>query len=183
MMNLHRHWKGILARGIIAMIFGLIALFVPALGFELLVLYFGAFCLVDGVIALLVGMKAGSGLLLFEGIIGVLVGLYIFFFTVQALAIFLVLIALWAIGTGILEIVAGLELRRHIANEIWLIFVGAVSIIFGVFVFINPVVSALAITFVIGIYAMIFGLFLIALAYRVKDYRPKTSASKKRKKK
>lgn len=182
MMNLHRHWKGILTRGIIAIIFGLIALFVPALGFQLLVLYFGAFALVDGVIAFLVGFHAKSGLLIFEGIVGILVGLYIFFFTVQALAIFLILIAVWAIASGLLEIIAGLELRRHIKNEIWLLFVGVVSVLFGVFVFINPIASALAITFVIGIYAIIFGLFLVALAYRVKDYKPKTSSSKKKKK-
>lgn len=181
MKDLHKHWKSIFARGIISIIFGLIALFLPALGFELLVLYFGAFALIDGLIAFLVGLHANSAILIFEGIVGIIIGTYIFFFTVQALVIFLVLVAVWAMGSGILEIIAGVELRRHIKDEIWLLFVGVVSIIFGFFVFINPIISALAITFVIGIYAIIFGTFLTALAYRVKGNKPssKRVASKK----
>lgn len=183
MKDLHRHWKGVLARGIFAILFGIIALFAPALGFQLLVLYFGAFALVDGLVAFLVGFKANSGILIFEGIVGILVGAYVFFFTVQALTIFLFLIAVWTIGSGILEIIAGLELRKHIENEMWLLFVGFASIILGFFVFINPIVSALAITFVIGIYAVIFGLSLVALAYKVKDFRPAIKKSPRKKKK
>lgn len=183
MRELHKHWKAILFRGIIALIFGFIALFAPALGFEIIVLYFGAFAFVDGIVALLVGMKAKSTLLVLEGVVGIIVGLYIFFFTLQAMAIFLLLIGVWAIASGILEIVAAIELRRHIKNELWLLFVGIVSIIFGVFVFVNPIVSALAITFVIGIYAIVFGLFLVALAMRVKDLTSGSKSPSKKKKK
>lgn len=183
MRDLHKHWKGIFARGVFAIIFGLIAILSPALGFQLLVLYFGAFALIDGLVAFLVGFKANSGLLIFEGIIGILAGAYVFFFTVQALTIFLILVAVWAIGSGILEIIAGLELRRHIENEIWLLFIGIVSILFGIFVFIDPIASALAVTFVIGIYAVVFGVFLTALALKVKSYKPSFKKSRKKKKK
>lgn len=95
----------------------------------------------------------------------------------------MVLVAIWSIASGLLEITAGIELRRHIKNEVWLLFVGAVSIIFGFFVFINPIASVLAITFVIGIYAVIFGLFLVALAYKVKGFKPGLKKSPKKKKK
>jgi uncharacterized membrane protein HdeD (DUF308 family) len=182
MRELHKHDKGILLRGIIAVIFGTIALFAPTLGFEIIILYFGAFALIDGIVAFIVGVSAKSSILILEGVVGILVGLYVFFFTAQAAAIFLLLISIWAIASGILEIIAGIELRKHIKNEIWLMFVGIISILFGVFVFINPIVAALAITFVIGIYAIIFGLFLIALAQRVKTLTPKKSSSKKKKK-
>lgn len=182
MRELHKHWKGILVRGVIAVLFGLIALFTPALGFEIIILYFGGFALIDGIIALFVGMKLKSATLVLEGIVGILIGLYVFFFTLQAATIFLLLIGIWAIATGILEIIAGVELRKHIKNEIWLLFVGIISIIFGIFVFVNPIISALAITFVIGIYAIVFGFFLIALAMRVKDLKPLRSSAKKRKK-
>lgn len=182
MRELHKHWRGIMFRGIVAVIFGLIALFAPALGLEIIVLYFGAFAFIDGVVALLIGTKAKSPVLILEGIVGIIVGLYVFFFTLQAIGIFLLLIAIWAIASGILEIIAAVELRKFIKNEIWLLFVGIVSILFGIFVFINPVVSALAITFVIGIYAVVFGLFLIALSQKVKKLPVKKSPSKKKKK-
>lgn len=181
MRELHKHWKGILFRGFISLIFGLIALFTPALGFELLVLYFGAYCFVDGLVAFFVGIKVKSFVLTLEGIVGILVGAYIFFYTVQAAGIFLLLIAIWAIVSGIVELFAAVELRKLIKNEVWMVFVGLVSVIFGLFVFVNPIVSALAITFVIGIYALIFGLFLIALAMRVKVMRPSTPTKKKKK--
>ncbi len=182
MQALHKQWRGILFRGIIAVIFGLVALFAPALGFEIIILYFGAFAFIDGIFAFLVGLKAKSAILLLEGAVGILVGVYIFFFTLQAAGIFLLLIAIWAIGSGILEIIAAIELRKYVENEIWLLFVGIVSILFGVFVFINPIESALAITFVIGIYAVVFGLFLIALSQRVKTLSgPRKSVKKKKK--
>jgi uncharacterized membrane protein HdeD (DUF308 family) len=182
MRELHRHWKGIVLRGIIAIIFGIIALFAPGLGFQILVLYFGAFALLDGITALYIGAHAKSGLLFFEGIIGMLVGLYVFFFTLQATLIFILLIGVWAIATGALEIIAGIELRRHILNEIWLLFVGIISILFGLFVFVSPIASALALTFVIGIYATVFGLFLIALGLKVKNAKSSSIPNKKRRK-
>ncbi|MFI5265599.1 MAG: HdeD family acid-resistance protein [Candidatus Levyibacteriota bacterium] len=181
MWDLHKHWKSILIRGLLSVGFGLVALFMPALGFELLVLYFGAFALVDGLVAFLVGLRANSGLLVFEGIVGILVGAYVFFFTAQSLSIFLILIAVWAIASGILEILAGLELRRHIENEVWLLFIGVTSVLVGLLVLVNPVESALAITFVIGMYAVIFGLFLVALALKVKNFRPALKKRRTRK--
>lgn len=184
MRELHRHWKGILFRGIFALLFGLAALFYPGLSFQVLVLFFGTFSVIDGIIALFVGSSIKSGLLVFEGIVGMLVGLYVFLFTSQATVIFIMLLGIWALATGILEILSAIELRRHIANEIWLLFVGIVSVLFGIFVFINPVASALALTYVIGIYAIVFGLFLIALGVRVRTIRvPSRSPRRKRSRK
>jgi uncharacterized membrane protein HdeD (DUF308 family) len=90
----------------------------------------------------------------------------------------LFLIGIWAIATGLLEVIAGIELRKHVANEIWLLFVGIVSILFGILVFVNPLISGIAITFVLGIYAVMFGVMLIALSQAVKNYKP-TKSSKR----
>src|SRR5262245_60581817 len=87
MQNIHKYWGGILVRGIVALLFGLVALFMPGLGLALMILFFGAFSLVDGVIAFFVGLFARSFALVFEGIVGVLVGLFIFFYTPQAVII------------------------------------------------------------------------------------------------
>lgn len=180
MKELHKQWKGILVRGIIAVIFGTIAIFAPSLGLELLVLLFGAFALVDGIVAFFVGFSTRSSLFVLEGIVGVLVGLFVFFYTLSAIVLFLLLVSVWAVVTGVIEIIAAFQLRKHIANEIWLFCVGIVSVLFGIMVFVNPVVSGIAIAFVIGVYAVFFGVFLSALAFRVKDYTPRSS-SKKRK--
>lgn len=178
MDQLRKYWKGILVRGIIAIIFGLIALFYPAFGLELLVLYFGAFAFVDGLIAFFVGFSSKSAALILEGLVGVLVGLFIFFFTVQAAFFFIMLIGFWAILTGILEIIAAVELRKHMADELWLLLVGIASLLFGFYVFVNPAVSGTIILFVIGIYAIIFGIFLVGLSQTLKN--SKSPKKKKR---
>lgn len=179
MRELHKQWKGLLVRGIIAILFGFLAIFSPGLGLQLLVLLFGAFALVDGVVAFFVGLSSKSWAFILEGIVGVLVGLYVFFYTVDAIVVFLLLIAIWAFVTGIIEIIAAIELRKYVANEIWLVCVGIISVLFGVLVFVNPVVSAVAIAFVIGVYAVLFGVFLVALSFRVKDYSPSKSSRRR----
>ena len=130
MREFHKQWKGILVRGIVAILFGMLAIFAPGLGLQLIVLLFGAFAFVDGVVAFFVGLSTKSWLFMLEGLVGVLVGLFIFFNTVQAIVLFLLLIAIWAFVTGVIEIVAAIELRKYVANEIWLICVGIISILF-----------------------------------------------------
>ncbi|HVT00631.1 MAG TPA: DUF308 domain-containing protein [Patescibacteria group bacterium] len=173
MRDLSKYWSGVMIRGIIAILFGLVALFAPTLALEFLVLLFGAFALVDGVVAFFLGMSAKSGILMLEGIVGVLVGLYIFFFTGPAVLIFLLLIAVWAIVTGILEIMAGITIRKHLDDEIFLLIVGVISVIFGFWVYTNPIASAIAISWAIGVYAIIFGIFLLLLSHKLKSYLPK----------
>lgn len=155
-------------RGIIAILFGLVALFVPGLALEFLVLLFGAFCLVDGIVAFFLGMSMGEGIFMLEGLVGALVGLYVFFFTVQAALVLLLLIAVWAIATGILEILAGVSIRKHLGDEIFLLIVGVISVIFGAWIFMKPIASAIALAYAIGIYAVIFGIFLVLLAFKLK---------------
>jgi uncharacterized membrane protein HdeD (DUF308 family) len=85
--------------------------------------------------------------------------------------VLLYLIAFWAIFTGVLEIVAGIRLRAVIANESLLILMRVVSILFGLFILIFPGAGALAIIFWIGAYAVVFGIMLIALAFRLRNFR------------
>lgn len=170
-----------MVRGVIAILFGLTAIFMPGLTLQFLVLLFGAYIFFDGALILLVGFKLKSFLLALEGIIGLLVGAYTFFYTTQAFMIFLLVVGVWAIITGILEVIASFELRRTIRDEIWLFFVGVVSILFGTLVFVRPAVPALTLSYLIGIYAIMFGIFLFALGQKLKSYKPsKPSKSKKR---
>lgn len=183
MKKLGKYWAHILVRGIAAVIFGLFALFMPGMALQVLVLVFGFYSLLDGIIALVLGVDNKSGHFLLEGIIGILVGLYIFFFPAESIVVFILLIGIWAFITGAIEILAGLALRKHLANEIFLVAMGIVSVIFGVVLFMNPMIFALTIAYVIGIYALVFGILLILLALKLKDFAPKTSSPSKKKKK
>jgi len=177
MNQLHKYWRGILLRGIVAIIFGLTALFWPGMTLGFLVLFMGAFFLVDGILAFFVGLFSKSGELMIEGLIGSLIGAFMFFYTIQAVAILLILIALWAILTGFAEIVASIALRKYIAHEMWMFIAGLLSIAFGLIVFFDPIISGITITWIIGIYAVVFGASLVALALKVKGH-----IAKKRKK-
>lgn len=160
------------------MVFGIVALFWPGIGFEFLVFFFAFYALIDGIIALLVGIRSKSIGFILEGIVGLLVGLFILTNTSAAIGVFLFLVALWAIITGVFEIVTAVELKNHAIDEVWLFIVGVISILFGILVFVNPVLTALAITIIIGVYAIVFGMFLTALAFTLKNTPTKSKKSR-----
>ena len=85
--------------------------------------------------------------------------------------VLLYLIAFWAIFTGVLEIIAGIRLRQVLSDEIWLILMGVLSLLFGLFILIFPSAGALAVVYWIGAYALLFGIMLLALAFRLRSFR------------
>ena len=173
---LSRNWWTFLIRGIAAVLFGIIALAMPGIALYVLVILFGAYALVDGVFALIGALREAEAHnqwvhLLFVGIFGVLVGAITFvFWQITAFAL-LYLIAAWAVVTGILELVGAFELRRHLANEVLWMLAGLVSIGFGVWLILRPANGALAVIWIIGIYAIVFGGFLIGLAFRLRGLK------------
>lgn len=137
---LARNWWALALRGIAAIIFAIITLAVPRITLAVLILIFGAYALVDGVFAIVSAIRAARGhrpwgSFLLEGTVGILVGLITFFLPGVTLAVIIGLVAAWAIITGVFELAAAIRLRRHIAGEWLLILTGAVSILFGIFVF------------------------------------------------
>lgn len=172
------NWWALLVRGIAAVLFGLAALFWPGLTLFVLIVFFGAYVLVDGVFALVAGIR-GSGdrrwLLLAEGALGILAGLIAFFWPGQTALVLLYVIAAWAILTGILKVVMAISLRREIENE-WLMGLGGVlSVLFGLILAVLPGVGLLSLVWLIGIYALIFGIALIVLGFRVRGHRQESS--------
>jgi uncharacterized membrane protein HdeD (DUF308 family) len=118
--TLATNWWALLLRGIAAVLFGLAALFWPGLTLFVLIVFFGAYTVVDGVFAIVAGIRAEGGrrwLLLAEGALGVLAGLIAFFYPGITALILLYVIAAWAIFTGILRVVLAISLRREIENE------------------------------------------------------------------
>ena len=135
---LARNWWLLLIRGLLAVLFGLIAFAWPALTLVTLVLIYGAYAFVDGLTAIWVGVSSRAwGVLLF-GILGVVVGIYTLFFPgVTAIAL-LYFIAAWALVRGIFEIVTAIQLRKEISYEWALVISGLISIIFGIVLIANP---------------------------------------------
>ncbi|MCP2258445.1 Uncharacterized membrane protein HdeD, DUF308 family [Streptoalloteichus tenebrarius] len=169
-----RRWWMPVVRGVAAILFGVLALVWPGVTLLALVLLWGVFALVDGVVALsMVATDRGVpgvdrwtwGLL---GVLGLLAGLAALVWPgITALALLLV-IAAWAVVVGVLQIVGAVRLRRVIRNEWLLGIAGALSVLLGVLLFVQPGAGALALVTVIGVFAILWGVALVVLGLRLR---------------
>jgi uncharacterized membrane protein HdeD (DUF308 family) len=177
---LARRWWALALRGVIAVLFGLLTLFIPGVTLISLVLLFGFYAILDGIFDIVSAMKAPGHHwpLLVEGFVGIVAGIVTFMWPGITAMFLLYLIALWAILTGVLEIVAGIRLREVIANEMLLILMGVISTLFGILIIIFPGAGALAIIIWIGAYAVVFGIILIVLAFRLRSFRQLEASAK-----
>ena len=169
-----RNWWALALRGVLAILFGFLAFLLPGITLFALVFLFGAYMLVDGVLAIVTAIwTAGRNerwwLLLIEGVVGLLAGIVAFALPQAAALAFLYLVAAWAIVTGVLEILAAIRLREEIEGEWALVIGGAVSVAFGVILAVLPAVGILSLVWLIGAYAVMFGVLLVALAFRVRE--------------
>jgi uncharacterized membrane protein HdeD (DUF308 family) len=85
--------------------------------------------------------------------------------------VLLLVVAAWSVAISVLQIIAAIQLRREIANEWFLALGGAASVLFGIYVFTNPGAGALALVWLIGLYAFVFGITLIAIGFRLRGHR------------
>ena len=170
---LARYWWTVALRGLLAVLFGLLAIFMPGKTLLVLVLLFGAYSLLDGIFDLVSAVRSPGQhwAFLLEGIVGIIAGVATFVWPRITGMVLLYLIAFWAISTGVFEILSGIRLRKAIANEMFLVLTGILSLLFGILITIFPGAGALAIAFWIGAYALIFGVMMIALAFRLRGFR------------
>jgi uncharacterized membrane protein HdeD (DUF308 family) len=171
--GLARNWWLFALRGAAAIAFGVLALVWPGVTVTVLVFLFGVYALVDGIGSLVAawrhrGDSVHRGHHLGEGLLALLIGVIALVWPgITALAL-IVLIALWALTTGIVEISLAVRLRRVITNEWWLAVSGVLSILVGIILLVRPGAGALAIAIVIGIYAILFGVVLIVFGLRLR---------------
>jgi uncharacterized membrane protein HdeD (DUF308 family) len=172
---LAKNWWAIALRGVAAIIFGILAAVMPGITLAVVVLLFGAYALVEGVLNVIAAVRRRGGkwpwwALLLEGVVSIAAGVVAFLVPgVTALALIYV-IGAWAIVTGMLEIVEAVRLRRVITGEWWLAISGVLSLIFGAFLLVFPGAGAVALVLWVGIYAFIFGVLLVALALRLRRH-------------
>lgn len=173
---LSRNWWALALRGVAGIIFGILAFVMPVVTLAALVMLFGAYALVDGIFNIAAAVSGRTGgrpwwALVLAGLVSIGAGLVTFFMpglTALALAY---IIAFWAIGTGVLEIVAAVRLRKVIRNEWWLALSGALAIVFGGLLMLAPGAGALAMVLWIGAYAFVYGVALVIFAVRLRRHR------------
>lgn len=183
-------WWAVGLRGLLGILFGLICLLTPGIAVGAFVILFSAYMLVDGVFAIISGIKAARngerwGLLILEGIVDVAAGVIAFLWPLITLVALTWLIAIWAIVSGALMLGAAFTLNID-HGRWWLALGGIASVIFGILLVIEPLVGAVVLTMWIGAYALVFGVVLLILAFQLhsrKEARerkaPASAAAKK----
>ncbi|MCU1337984.1 MAG: hypothetical protein JWO19_3565 [Bryobacterales bacterium] len=172
---LARNWWSLLLRGIVAILFAVITVVSPGLTVSALVLLFGAYALIDGILSIIGAVRAARsherwGVLVLEGLAGIAAWAVTVVWPVITTLFLVYLVAAWALVTGILEILAAVKLRTQIRNEWLLVLGGVASLMIGIFLIAVPFAGAIALALWIGAYAFVFGVLLIALAFRLRAW-------------
>jgi uncharacterized membrane protein HdeD (DUF308 family) len=171
-----KHWWQIALRGLIALIFGILVLAWPGISLFILAIIFGAFVFVDGIFTLVaaVNYKAGTGRrtwLFIRGIAGIIVGLITFFWPAITELALVMLIAAWALVTGVMELVFAFRANQNTAIRWMFAISGILSLILGFLLLARPIIGALVIIWIIGAYAVLAGILLIILGFRLRSVK------------
>jgi uncharacterized membrane protein HdeD (DUF308 family) len=167
------HWWAIVLRGVLAVLFGLWAVAVPGITITVLAAFFAAYLIVDGVLAVVAGIRAAEAHrrwwpFAVEGIANLIAGAIAFMWPGLTIVVMIALVAGWAIVTGLLMLVPAFSLPAG-SGKGWLILAGAVSLLLGIAVIFEPAAGILYIVWTIAAYAILFGIGLIALGLRVRS--------------
>jgi uncharacterized membrane protein HdeD (DUF308 family) len=172
--RLSLNWTALALRGVVAIAFGVIAFLLPGLTLGALILLFAAFAIVDGVSALVTGLRHPTSrrpdwLLIAGGVAGIVVGL-IAVFLPGITALFLVsLIGAWAIITGIAQVAIAWQLRKEIQGELVLALNGILAVVFGIYLWLFPGLGAISLVWLIALFAVASGVMLLVLAFRMRN--------------
>ncbi len=174
---LARNWWAVLIRGLLAIVFGLIALFQPASALGALILIFAAYMAVDGVFAIIAGARAAAHherwlTLIAEGVLGLVAAAVAFAFPLLTIYALVIFAAVWAVLSGIALLVGAF--RLHGTHGRWLMVLGGVvSLVWGILLYLDPPAGALVMTYWLGAYALIFGISMVALALHLRHGLPR----------
>jgi uncharacterized membrane protein HdeD (DUF308 family) len=180
-VELARWWWTFILRGVLAIAFGVVAFVSPPATIAALVLLFGAWALVDGVFHIAGAIQDRSRnrswwLAVLEGVVSIIAGVLALAFPAFAALSLLLIISAWSIVTGVVEVVMAIRLREQITGELWLAIAGILSIVFGVLLFLFPTSGAITIVWIIGAFAIVFGISMIALGWRLRQIHQRVTA-------
>lgn len=171
---LSSNWDMFLVRGILAILFGIATLLMPGITLVVLVVLFGAYALVDGIILTVNAFKNRKTdkdwwLMLLTGLLSIAAGVVTFVWPGITTVSLYYVIAVWAIATGISEVIYAIRFRKKIEGERLLVLNGILSVAFGILLISQPIAGALAVLWMIGVYAIAYGVMLVVLAFRLRN--------------
>jgi len=175
------NWWLFTLRGALGIIFGCIALIFPGPTILSLVIFFSAYMLVDGVFAIVSAVRAIRrkqdrwGLLIFQGLLNIAVGVAAFLWPGLTVVVFVWLIAAWAIVSGALMTAAGFRLNND-HGRWWLVLGGLLSLAYGVLLIVTPLIGAIVLTWWLGAYALIFGVALVVFSFKLRSRQDERSS-------
>jgi len=169
---IRKSWT-LLLRGLIAIVFGVTILGFPGMAFRLLVIAFGGYALVAGVFTIMAaygayGPEKHSWSMVFEGIVGIAVGIVALTSPIATMIVLAALVGIWAIVTGIMEVIAGVRFSQQGENRTILVISGILSLLFGLLIVRAPIIAGIALTALIGIYLVFFGLLVFSMGMILK---------------
>lgn len=174
MFVLTRNWWVLVLRGVLAVLFGVIAFLWPAITVASFVLLFGAFALLDGVAALAAAFRPppseSRGMLILRGILGVLAAIVVFLRPELSAVFLLVVIAVWAVLTGLAEIGIAIAIRKIVTGEWLLALSGVLSVLLGAFMLARPAAGLLGLVWAIAAWAIVYGIVLIIAGFRLRSW-------------
>jgi uncharacterized membrane protein HdeD (DUF308 family) len=176
---LAKDWWLVALRGVFGVIFGIIALLMPVATIIALVLLFSAYMLVDGCFALYTAFRAMSrreswGMPLIQGIASIAAAAVAFLWPGITILAFVLLIGAWSIVSGCLMAAAAFRVEGRYGRG-WLAFGGIISLLYGFLMIITPLIGAVVLTWWLGVYALIAGIAMIVLAFRLRSQRDRHS--------
>lgn len=171
--KLAKHWWAILVRGVVAILFALLAFFATGFTMDLLLLFLGVYLILDGLFSVVGSAMAAPDhsnwwMLMLEGLVSLVAGLAIWLYPGISLVIMLYIVAVWAIVTGIFEFLASMTASWAASGKVFLGVTGVLSIILGVMVLIYPEFTVSAIIWLMGIYALVIGVSMIFLGLKLR---------------
>jgi len=168
----NRLWWLVLIRGIGAILFGILAMFWPGVTLSLLFMIFGAYAVLDGIVAFITGLIFRGtlwGWVLVQGLVSVALGLLVFRYPDNAAALFVIFLAAWALVSGAVQAYAAFRLKSAgEANWVWVLASGVLSLLFGIYFVINPLTLAKFLLVITGLFAVLLGVVLVAGALRLR---------------
>ncbi|BAK33836.1 hypothetical protein MLP_08220 [Microlunatus phosphovorus NM-1] len=166
-------WIWAVVRGVIAIIFGIVALTSPITTAIVLATVIGVFAIIDGIIDIVDAIRhrgtSGVGLRVFLGVISLLFGIIILVWPGKTVGFMVILIAIWSIAIGLLQIIANVGIRKEAPGAwVWGVISGALGVIFGILVLFNLGIGLVALIWLLGIWAIVFGIALVVLGFQVR---------------